>query len=86
MALIKPVHGIIWDAGVICNAGWTGIRLSDVLRIAGVQIDKAAHVCFSSHVTRCQDDDYYGASIPLKKGLDDKGDVLLAYEVICICY
>ena len=78
---IKPVNGILWDDAVICNVRWAGARLCDVLRYSGVVLDDAAHVLFESHITPCQDDTYYGASIELKKALDHKGDVLLAYEV-----
>ncbi|PCH42230.1 molybdopterin binding oxidoreductase [Wolfiporia cocos MD-104 SS10] len=37
------------------------------------------HVHLNSRVTACQDDAYYGASIPLEKALQD--EVLLAYEM-----
>ncbi|CCL98775.1 uncharacterized protein FIBRA_00780 [Fibroporia radiculosa] len=37
------------------------------------------YVRFNSHVTPCQDDTYYGASISLEKALSD--DVLLGYEM-----
>ncbi|TCD65678.1 hypothetical protein EIP91_002305 [Steccherinum ochraceum] len=78
---IKPVNGILWDDAVICNVRWAGARLRDVLLHAGVAIDSAAHVLFESHITPCQDDTYYGASIELKKALSLDGEVLLAYEM-----
>ncbi len=84
----KPVKGIPWEDGAITNGRWAGVPLRDVLLHVGAKLDVAAHVCFSC-TDRCQDDDYYGGSIPLDKALDEDGDVLLAYEVrqhACICY
>ncbi|OCH83981.1 molybdopterin binding oxidoreductase [Obba rivulosa] len=77
---VKPVHGILWDDGVICNTKWAGARLRDVLQTVGVNIQGEAHVCFASHVTLCQDDSYYGGSVPLAKAMSED-DVLLAYDM-----
>ncbi|TDL25781.1 molybdopterin binding oxidoreductase [Rickenella mellea] len=81
MATIKKVKGIIWDNGVIANCRWRGARLRDVLLRAGVNAQQGGHVCFASHITPCQDDSYYGASIPMEKAMDPEGDVLLAYDM-----
>ena len=80
MGAIKKVNGIGWDDGVICNAYWGGVRLCDVLNYAGVKFGYA-HVCCASYVTLCQDDHYYGASIPLSKAMSPDEDVLLAFDV-----
>ena len=81
MGAVKKVHGIAWESGVIANVKWAGVRLCDVLQQAGVHPNDAAHVCFASYATLCQDDQYYGSSIPLEKALHKSEDVLLAYEV-----
>lgn len=81
MNVVKKVNGILWDDGVICNAKWGGARLRDVLLHANVNLDGASHVQFGSHITPCEDDTYYGASIPLEKAMDQQGEVLLAWEV-----
>ena len=81
MGAVKKVHGIAWESGVIANVKWAGARLCDVLQRAGVQSNDAAHVCFASYATLCQDDQYYGSSISLEKALHKSEDVLLAYEV-----
>lgn len=69
-----------WGAGAVGNAKWSGARLCDVLRSQGVEPDERLHVLFegadldpTSHP--------YGASIPLSKALDPRGDVLIAYEM-----
>jgi sulfite oxidase len=86
MGAVKKVHGIAWESGVIANGKWAGVRLCDVLHRAGVQMNGNAHVSFASYVTLCQDDNYYGASIPLTKAQNHDEDVLLAFEVRRIVY
>ncbi|KIK63199.1 hypothetical protein GYMLUDRAFT_41525 [Collybiopsis luxurians FD-317 M1] len=81
MGAIKPVHGVGWNGGVIANCIWGGVRLRDILIHAGVRADSTLHVCFASFATLCQDDEYYGASIPLEKALRLDDDVLLAFEM-----
>ena len=85
MGAIKKVNGVPWKDGVIANCKWGGIRLRDLLLHCGIQ-DQAdnntqLHVCFSSYATLCEDDTYYGASIPLERALDEAADVLIAFEV-----
>ncbi|KAF9067210.1 Oxidoreductase, molybdopterin-binding domain-containing protein [Rhodocollybia butyracea] len=81
MGAIKPVHGVGWNSGVIANCVWGGIRLRDVLSYVGVHTDDLLHVCFASFATLCQDDEYYGASIPISRAMKLEDDVLLAYEM-----
>ncbi|KAK2463475.1 hypothetical protein APHAL10511_004561 [Amanita phalloides] len=78
---IKPVRGVTWGDAAIANCVWGGARLSDILRYAEIQPDAHHHVCFASYIGTCQDDEYYGASIPLEKALDAEEDVLIAYEM-----
>ncbi|KAJ6607359.1 Oxidoreductase, molybdopterin-binding domain-containing protein [Mycena sp. CBHHK59/15] len=81
MGAIKPVNGVPWADGVVANCKWAGVRLCDLLKRTGVQTAGYAHVCFASYATLCQDDEYYGASIPLQKAMTFEDDVLLAYEM-----
>jgi sulfite oxidase len=83
MGAIKPVHGVAWGEGVVANCRWGGARLRDVLDHLGlISADNPAslHVCFASYATLCQDDEYYGASIPLTEVLNSDPGVILAYE------
>ena len=75
----RPASGLQWDVGGISNAEWTGVRLKDVLRDAGFDAedegsDDIQHVQFVGA-------EAYGASIPIDKALDPRGDVMLAYEM-----
>jgi len=74
----RPANGLQWSVGGISNAVWTGVRLRDVLKDAGFPIDDlpddAKHAQFMGA-------EAYGASIPIDKAVDKRGDVLLAYEM-----
>ncbi|TFY66425.1 hypothetical protein EVG20_g4665 [Dentipellis fragilis] len=81
----RDTEGIPWGEGVVSNLRWTGVRLRDVLLAAGLaqdvlQSQDGMHVCFCSHVAPCEDNTFFGGSIPLAKALDEGGDVLIAYE------
>ena len=74
----RATNGLQWDIGAISNAEWTGVRLRDVLKDAGLGVDElpegARHAQFVGA-------EAYGASIPIEKAVDSRGDVLLAYEM-----
>lgn len=76
---MKEVNGIDWFDGAVMNCKWRGPRLRDVLLSAGVEVE--AHVAFACHQTPCQDDEWYGASIPLARAMSEDADVLVALEV-----
>lgn len=85
---IKEVQGIDWSDAAVMNCKWRGPKLSDVLQRAGItlpheteQKDGAAHVAFACTATPCQEDTWYGASIPLSRALRPDADVLLALEM-----
>ncbi|XP_018580162.1 sulfite oxidase [Anoplophora glabripennis] len=82
MTKVKPVKGLNWGPGAVGNAVWTGVRLRDVLGKAGVDEDDARykHVKFEG-IDFDVTGNMYGASIPIWKALDKRGDVLLAYEM-----
>lgn len=81
--LLKEVDGLDWGDGAVMNCRWRGPRLRDVLNQAGLNVEdrNKAHVAFACSATQCQDDDWYGASIPLDRGMSDNGEVILALEV-----
>ncbi|KAJ3358202.1 hypothetical protein HDU91_005282 [Kappamyces sp. JEL0680] len=81
---VKPVKGLQWNGGAISNATWTGVRLSDVLRAAGYQLpdlSSAEPFPYEIEHIHLNGAEGYGASIPLEKGIDPRGDVILAYEM-----
>lgn len=86
LAKIKPVKGISWTGGAMGNATWTGVRLRDVLLHAGVkevgeEYDVIKHVHLEGLDNNPLTGDRYGASIPIEKAMDIRGDCLLAFEM-----
>ncbi len=68
---VKKVGGVQWAAGPIGNACWSGVRLADILRFAGLK-DAARHVWFESidQIEKSGRSFPFGASIPIKKALE----------------
>lgn len=81
--LLKEVDGIDWGDGAIMNCLWSGPTLRDVLLRAGVKVEdeEKAHVAFACHQVQCQDDDWFGGSTELWRGMSEDRDVILALEV-----
>lgn len=67
-----------WNIGGISTSEWTGVRLRDVLADAGFPVDD-----YPDDVRHAQfvGAEAYGASIPIDKAVDRRGDVFLAYEM-----
>ncbi|XP_014478462.1 PREDICTED: probable sulfite oxidase, mitochondrial isoform X2 [Dinoponera quadriceps] len=80
MAKVKKLRGLSWDVGAVGNATWTGARLCDVLKDLGINEDMFSHVQFEGHDLDPSGTPY-GASIPISKAMDPRGDVILAYEM-----
>ena len=86
-------NGLQWGVGAISNAEWEGVRLSDILADAGLKVldataptreippkdDQADAVDANTLHVQFTGLEAYGASIPLAKALDPRGDVLLAF-------
>lgn len=71
-AVEKAVPGVPWDAGAIGNAEWSGVRLSEVLKHAGIKAE-AKHVWFEGQdqIMANGQTRTFGGSIPLATALDD---------------
>lgn len=70
---IKPIKGVQWKEGAIGNAKWRGVRLSQLLKQAGLR-DSAKHVWFEG-LDAVEDGGKtfaFGGSIPLEKALLDR--------------
>lgn len=74
----RSTNGLQWNVGGISNAEWTGVRLRDVLTDAGFPIDDAPDEVQHAQFIGAE---AYGASIPIDKAIDKRGDVILAYEM-----
>jgi sulfite oxidase len=84
LAKIKPVKGLSWTGGAIGNATWTGVRLRDVLLYAGLK-DREEYDIQHVHLEGLDNNhltgERYGASVPVEKAMDIRGDCILAFEM-----
>ncbi|XP_074603734.1 sulfite oxidase-like [Brevipalpus obovatus] len=82
MTKVKEVKGLFWGGAAISNAQWSGARLCDVLRFLGIDLNdpRIKHVQFEGSDTDATGNPY-GASIPVDLALDERNQVLLAYEM-----
>merc|ERR1712137_124436 len=82
---IQNVKGLVWRGGSIGNATWTGVWLRDVLLDAGYDPSHGdasqQHCQFVGLDNDGTEGSNYGASIPLRKAVDEYGDVLLAFQM-----
>ncbi|KAK7497145.1 hypothetical protein BaRGS_00011675 [Batillaria attramentaria] len=82
MVDIKPVKGLNWGAAAIGNAEWSGVRLSDLLKQCGVNLDTTTkkHLVFEG-MDKGPEGSVYGASIPIELAKSLKDEIILAYEM-----
>ncbi|KAJ4377347.1 hypothetical protein N0V83_000172 [Neocucurbitaria cava] len=82
---LKEVSGIDWFDGAVMNCKWTGPLLHDVLHKAGIKVEdkkwEDAHVAFACFQTPTQEDEFYGASIPLSRAMNPDCSILLALNM-----
>ncbi len=82
--LMPKVKGAQWGLGAVGNAEWTGVRLADLLKQAGVKAGALEVVLEGADEGEVKEPPRpagkfrYARSIPLMKA---QGDVLLAYEM-----
>jgi DMSO/TMAO reductase YedYZ molybdopterin-dependent catalytic subunit len=81
--LDPPVEGVQWQLGAVGNGEWTGVPLSEVLRLAGVR-DEAEEIVLEGadrgvvqHEAEPDTEIVYARGVPV----DDAENVLLAYAM-----
>lgn len=74
-------RGNQWGNGAICNAAWTGVRLRDVLRAAGVKETGryTGHFGADPHLSGATDRAAISRGMPVAKAMDE--DTLIAFAV-----
>ena len=73
-----PVAGIQWGKGAVGNARWTGVRMADVLKRAGVKTTGRFVTMNGADRGMAQQPDFI-RQVPLDKAMH--ADTLLAYEM-----
>jgi sulfite oxidase len=86
--MIKDVQGIDWFDGAVMNCVWKGPKLADILQNAGLELGdthgkhyEGWHVAFACTSTACEEDSWFGGSIPLERAVNNDAEVILALEV-----
>ncbi len=69
---VKPIKGVAWQEGPIGNVVWSGLRLSDVLKAAGVKAG-ASHVWFegADEIVDGESKYPFGGSVPMSKLMEE---------------
>ena len=79
-----------WVVGAISTAKWGGVKIRDVLKYCGLDVDSMAlgeleipgleHIQFEAY-DHDETDVHYGGSCPIDKVVDGKGDAIFAFEM-----
>ena len=80
----ENVKGLTWRGGAIGNGTWTGVLLRDVLLDSGFDVNSENIInlhCLFQGLDGDGAGTFYEASVPLRKAIDQFGDVLLAFEM-----
>lgn len=76
-----PAKGNQWTIGAVSCANWTGVRLGDVLKDAGIKED-AVYIGYHAadvHLSRDPSKEPISRGVPIKKALQD--ETLLAFKM-----
>ncbi len=78
--LVKPVAGVLWDAGAISTAEWKGFRLADLLEKVGAK-PQAKYVWFEGldSVTLKDRQTLFGGQVPIGKAM--RPETIVALEM-----
>lgn len=74
---VAKAQGLQWTIGAISTAEFAGVRMRDLLLHCGFDAKSSN----ARHVVVEGSDAPFDASIPIRKALDEYGDVLLCYEM-----
>jgi sulfite oxidase len=79
--LVKPVSGVLWDAGAIGTAEWKGVRLADLLERVGAK-PSARYVWFEGldAVTLKDRQTLFGGQVPIDKATQHETIVALEMD------
>eukprot|EP00526_Cylindrotheca_closterium_P005105 CAMPEP_0113611466 /NCGR_PEP_ID=MMETSP0017_2-20120614/5572_1 /TAXON_ID=2856 /ORGANISM="Cylindrotheca closterium" /LENGTH=621 /DNA_ID=CAMNT_0000520417 /DNA_START=26 /DNA_END=1888 /DNA_ORIENTATION=- /assembly_acc=CAM_ASM_000147 len=77
----QRTSGTGWGQGAISNAKWTGVRLSDLLKDAGLDDPMQAEKEHGVRHVRMHALDDMSASVGIEKVMNPYGDCIIAYEM-----
>ena len=79
-AFNPPAKGNQWSLGAVACSAWTGVRLKDVLKAAGVKdnVIYTAHVGADTHLSGKEGKLALSRGVPIEKAMDE--NILIAFE------
>jgi sulfite oxidase len=78
---LKRTSGTPWGQGAVSTAKWGGVRLADLLELAGLKNAIEAQEKLGFEHVRFHAQDEMMASIGIEKALSPYGDVIVCYEM-----
>jgi len=79
-SVVKPVAGVLWEAGAISTAEWKGVRLAEILGRVGPK-DGAKHIWFEGldSITLKDRQTLFGGQVPIEKAM--RSETIVALEM-----
>ncbi|KAI0559530.1 nitrate reductase [Gracilaria domingensis] len=78
--MLKPTSGLNWGAAATACSFWTGVRLSDLLRISRIDATRAKYVHFRASERENLPNGIYCSSVDIETALNPFSNVLVAYK------
>ncbi|PXF44458.1 Nitrate reductase [NADH] 2 [Gracilariopsis chorda] len=78
--MIKQTRGFHWGPAATSTSVWTGVRLTHLLSLCNVNVEKAKYVCFSGSENEMLPAGTFGASVGIVHALNDFSGIIIAYE------
>jgi len=80
--MLKKTIGFSWGPAGVSTSDWTGVRLTDLLKMAGVKRTTGLHVEFSGPKGELPqgEDGSYATSVPIEYANDPANDLIIAYR------
>lgn len=78
--MIKQTRGFHWGPAATSTSVWTGVRLTHLLNLCDVNLEKAKYVCFSGSENEMLPAGTFGASVGIVHALNDFSGIILAYK------
>lgn len=78
---VMRTSGTSWSQGAVGTAKWGGVKLSELMKLAGITDPVAAQEIFGMEHVRFHSIDGMMASIGIEKAFNPYGDCLIAYEM-----
>lgn len=77
--MVKKTRGFNWGAAATSTGVWTGVRLTYLLELCGVDLNRALHVRFEGSKKEELPPSTFGASVDIATAMSAFSDIIIAY-------